>query len=122
MARQDRQRVNLQDGGAFLLVREDQSAGTVAGRNPPKMGGLNRVVSVGMDLLRPSKKMFFVRSTRRLRWLFTGDFKTAGPWWWCHRHFPSAVNGDGSNRSEAGDEGRGGKIPERKGLRPSQGV
>ncbi|MEN9632514.1 MAG: hypothetical protein RL077_918, partial [Verrucomicrobiota bacterium] len=57
MARQDRQRVNLQDGGAFLLVREDQSA----------------------------------------------------------------VNDGGSNRSEAGDEGRGGKISERKGLRPSQG-
>ena len=59
----------------------------VAGRKSPKMGGLNRVVSEGRDRLRTSKKMFFFRSTRRLRWSVTGDFQTAGPWWCCHRHF-----------------------------------
>jgi len=31
---------------------------SVAGRKPPKMGGLNRVVCVGMDLLRTSKRCF----------------------------------------------------------------
>jgi hypothetical protein len=30
-----------------------------AGRKPPKMFGLNTVVSLGMDLLGTSKKMFF---------------------------------------------------------------
>jgi hypothetical protein len=51
---------------------------TGAGRKPPKMGGSNRVVSAGMDLLGTSKKMFFFLSTRRLQWSFTGDFPTAG--------------------------------------------
>jgi hypothetical protein len=35
------------------------SGATVAGRKPPRMGGLNRVVSLGMDFLRTSKKIFF---------------------------------------------------------------
>ena len=52
----------------------------VAGRKPPKMGGLNRVVSAGMNLLGTSKKIFFwfFLRTRRLQWSFTGDFPTAG--------------------------------------------
>ena len=52
----------------------------VAGRKPPKMGGLNRVVSAGMNLLGTSKKIFFwfFLTTRRLQWSFTGDFPTAG--------------------------------------------
>ena len=49
---------------------------TVAGKKPPKMGGLNRVVSVGMDLLRTSKKMFLFLYNNGP---YVSDFGIVGP-------------------------------------------
>ncbi len=50
------------------------------------MGGLNRVVSIRDGSFETFKKDVFFLSKRRLRWPVTGDFKTAGLCWGCHRH------------------------------------
>ena len=43
--------------------------------------------------------MFFSLETRRLRWSVTGDFQTAGFWWYCHQPMPTQEVGPAGRRS-----------------------